>query len=156
MDQTRLLDRMCCKCHKIDKLTANKNSVTMLKRQLTVLTSHHLSAAGRGRDAVQSRTNIQLILAKYRLLCPALARGAQDTRVTALSSVTCDEVVTLPSPHTYPSYPDNQSLAACAAYTPPPPPAQIRRPHTPCIFTSNYRGLAPPSLPSSSSLLSPR
>ena len=66
----------------------------MLKEQLTVLTSHHLSAAGRGRDAVPSRTNIQLILAKYRLLCPALARGAQDTRVTALSSVTCDEVVT--------------------------------------------------------------
>ena len=78
---------MCCKCHKIDKLTANKNSVTMLKEQLTVLTSHHLSAAGRGRDAVPSRTNMQLILAKYRLLCPALARGAQDTRVTALSPV---------------------------------------------------------------------
>ena len=76
----------------------------MLKEQLTVLTSHHLSAAGRGRDAVPSRTNMQLILAKYRLLCPALARGAQDTRVTALSPVSRVTRVVTPRDAPQPPY----------------------------------------------------
>lgn len=77
----------------------------MLKEQLTVprwqVTIYLLAGGG---DAVPSRTNIQLILAKYRLLCPALARGAQDTRVTALSPVSRVTRVVTPRDAPQPPY----------------------------------------------------